>query len=171
MKRSKGQIKVYSEAGIGTTIRCYLPRSTSSSERHSPSITMENQLPGGNELILVVDDEEGLIEVAQLHLEELGYTVVTATSGHQALAVLAETPSIDLLFSDVVMPGSMNGYELAEQAEINRPGIKVLLTSGYTEKAAAHSSQSRFAANLLSKPFTHAELAQRVRIMLDDTKK
>ncbi|MCP4997004.1 MAG: hypothetical protein GY934_24990, partial [Gammaproteobacteria bacterium] len=68
VKRSKGQIKVYSEVGIGTTIRCYLPRSTSSSERHNPPITIENQLPGGNELILVVDDEESLIEVAQHHL-------------------------------------------------------------------------------------------------------
>ncbi len=169
INRSKGHIKVYSEPGIGTTIRCYLPRSSSTSEGQSLPVGRKDKLPRGNELILVVDDEEELIEVARHYLEELGYTVETATSGPQALEVLAEKPSIDLLFSDIVMPGGMSGYELAEQAEINHPEIKVLLTSGYTAKAVAHNGQSRFATNLLSKPFTHVELARRVRTMLGDT--
>ncbi len=166
-RRAKGYIKVYSEPGIGTTMRCYLPRSVEITEYEEIASTENTQLPHGRETILVVDDEEDLIELAQDCLEELGYTVVTATSGIQAMKVLAENPSIELLFSDIVMPGGMNGYELAEQAEASYPGIKVLLTSGYTGKSVAHNGQARFAAEILSKPHTVAELAQRVRKILD----
>jgi len=167
MQRSKGHIRIYSEPGIGTTIRCYLPRSSETTTGSSYTAIGKDQLPRGAETILVVDDEEDLIELARRYLEELGYTVVIASNGLQALDVLASRPGIDLLFSDVVMPGGMNGYELAEQAVANYPGIKVLLTSGYTEKAVAHNGQARFTANLLSKPHTQAELAYMVRKVLD----
>ncbi|MCP3669592.1 MAG: response regulator [Gammaproteobacteria bacterium] len=169
-RRSKGYIRVYSEPGIGTTIRCYLPRSVEKTAGKEIPLTKNIQLPHGQETILVVDDEEDLIELAQQCLEDLGYTVVTAASGIQAMEVLAENPSIDLLFSDIVMPGGINGYELAEQAEASHPGIKVLLTSGYTGKAVAHNGQARFAANILSNPHTKTELAQGVRKMLDGVK-
>ncbi len=168
-QRSKGHITIYSELGIGTTIRCYLPRSGGVPKGLNFTATENEQLPHGEETILVVDDEDDLIELAQQHLEELGYTVVTAASGQQAIDVLASRPAVDLLFSDVVMPGGMNGYELAEQAVANHPGIKVLLTSGYTEKVVSHNGQARFAANLLSKPHTLAELAQMVRKVLDES--
>ena len=87
---------------------------------------------------------------------------------NQALEKLTEEPSIKLLFSDIVMPGGINGYELAEQATRQYPELKVLLTSGYTEKSVAHNGQARFNANLLSKPYSQAELIQQVRALLDE---
>lgn len=168
VQRSGGQIKVYSELGIGTTFRIYLPRAQEEevslvvdSPREHPPQSLE-----GSETILVVDDEEELLMLAQDSLQRLGYRVVTACDASQALARLAEDSTIKLLFSDVVMPGGMNGYELAEQATASYRGLKVLLTSGYTEKAVLNNGQAHFAANLLSKPYSQAELAQRVRAML-----
>jgi YesN/AraC family two-component response regulator len=93
--------------------------------------------------------------------------VLTATNGKLALEILVQEPGIELLFSDVVMPGGMNGYELAEQACLIRPDLKVMLTSGYTEMAVARNGQARFNANLLSKPYTLMTLTQRVREILD----
>ncbi|MCP4338389.1 MAG: response regulator [Desulfobulbaceae bacterium] len=169
IQRSKGHIKVYSELGIGTTIRCYLPRSNNSTEEYSVPTAKDSQLLGGQETILVVDDEKDLLDLAQQSLEELGYSVLTAISGQHALEMLSENPTIDLIFSDVVMPGGMGGYDLAEQAIADHPGIKVLLSSGYTGKTVVHNGQARFATNLLSKPYTIADLSLRVRKTLDDT--
>ena len=167
IKRSRGHIKVYSEPDIGTTIRLYLPRSEG---QHLPRIQQVDSLqslPRGTETLLVVDDEEELLELARHSLEELGYKVLTAGDGKQALEYILSAVNIDLLFSDVVMPGGINGYELAEQATAHSPDLKVLLTSGYTEKAVAHNGQARFAAHLLSKPYTQVDLAQRLRLLLD----
>ena len=133
----------------------------------SEKSVMQEILPYGQETILVVDDEEGLLELAQELLEAQGYHVLTALNGKEALEQLDKDPTIDLLFSDVVMPGDINGYELAEQATASRPQLKVLLTSGYTQKALAHNGQARFNANLLSKPYSQTGLAKRVRAMLD----
>ncbi|MCF6283175.1 MAG: bacteriohemerythrin [Candidatus Polarisedimenticolaceae bacterium] len=168
VQRSGGQIKVYSELGVGTTFRLYLPRAM---EKETPLVTepLCEQTPvllEGAETILVVDDEEELLMLAQDSLQRLGYRVVTADDASQALAQLAEDSTIKLLFSDVVMPGGMNGYDLAEQAVATYQGLKVLLTSGYTEKAVLNNGQAHFAANLLSKPYSQAELAQRVRAVL-----
>ena len=91
-----------------------------------------------------------------------------ATSGRQALEILAEKTTIDLLFSDVVMPGGLNGYELAEQATVLCPQLKVLLTSGYTSKTLYRNGQARFKANLLNKPYNEVEIATRVRRVLDE---
>ncbi len=115
----------------------------------------------------MVDDEDALLELAREFLEALGYRVLSASNGRQALEQLAKEPVIDLLFSDVVMPGGINGYELAEQASVSHPQIKTLLTSGYTEKSLAHNGQARFESNMLSKPYNQAELAKRVRALLD----
>ncbi|MEN8168843.1 MAG: bacteriohemerythrin, partial [Pseudomonadota bacterium] len=172
VKRSGGLIKVYSEPGVGTTFRLYLPRAEGDGQSDSLGQNGEQNLilPRGIETLLVVDDEAGLLELAKESLEALGYRVLTADDGQQALKQLAEDPTIDFLFSDVVMPGGINGYELAEQATASRPDLKVLLTSGYTEKAVARNGQARFEANLLSKPYTQAELAQRVRAQLGEPK-
>lgn len=167
-QRSGGHVKAYSEHGIGTTIRLYLPRYTGVAEESVLHDDEGIRLPQGRETVLVVDDEEDLLELAQHYLEELGYTAVTAMSGQQALERLTNNSSIDLLFSDVVMPGGMNGYELAEQARIMCPQIKVLLTSGFTNKAVARNGQARFTANLLSKPYNQADMARRVRLVLDE---
>jgi len=121
----------------------------------------------GRETILVVDDEEALLELAKDVLEELDYRVFTAANGKQALSVLADEPGIDLLLSDVLMPGGINGYELAELATQSRPDLKVMLASGYTSKTEIHNSQARFSANMLMKPYNLSELARRVRELLD----
>jgi len=117
-----------------------------------------------------VDDEEALLEIAQESLEAQGYQVLTATDGKQALGQLAGDARIALLFSDVIMPGGMNGYQLAEQAMVQQPNLKILLTSGYTEKAIAHNGQARFESNLLSKPYTQSELIRQIRKTLDTQK-
>ena len=168
VKRSGGYVKVYSELDIGTTFTLYLPRSQHEDQRRQTTDEEAASLPRGTETLLVVDDEIELLEVAKTQLEGLGYRVLTASNGEQALERLAEEPSVALLFSDVVMPGGMNGYELAEQATAAYPGLKVLLTSGYTEKAVADNGQARFAANLLSKPYSYDELAQLVRALLGE---
>ncbi|RLJ22346.1 histidine kinase [bacterium endosymbiont of Escarpia laminata] len=167
VQRSKGYIKAYSEPGIGTTIHLYLARSGDPSQKSAHSTDNEAILPKGTESILVVDDEADLVEIASNHLESLGYQTVVAGSGRQALQILDETRQIDLLFSDVVMPG-MSGYELAQQATAKNPKLKVLLASGFTKKAVAQNGQARFSASLLSKPYSKAELARRVREALDD---
>ncbi len=169
VKRSGGYIKVYSESGIGTTFRIYLPRALGKKQSSDASEIPSERLPGGTETILAVDDEEGLLELVQSSLQVQGYRVVTVTSGRQALEKLAEEPGVDLLFSDVVMPGGMNGYELAERASDNHPGLKVLLTSGYTEKTLANNSQARFTADLLIKPYTMTDLTKRIRTLLGDS--
>jgi PAS domain S-box-containing protein len=166
-QRSKGYIKAYSEPGIGTTVRLYLPRSGDQVQESTRPTDKKTGLPRGNEVILIVDDEADLLELAKDHLETLGYHTIVAENGKQALQKLAEAEHIDLLFSDVVMPGGINGYELAEQATTKRPELKVLLTSGFTKKAIAKNGQAQFSATLLNKPYSKAELAWRVRETLD----
>ena len=167
VKRSRGYINVYSEPGIGTTFRLYLPRAVGKEKFPGLNEEKVETLPQGQETILIVDDEEGLLDLAKELLETQGYRVLTANDGKGALERLNIEPTINLLFSDVVMPGGINGYELAEQATASRPGLKVLLTSGYTERAASRHGQDSLMTNLLSKPYNHSELAKRVRGVLD----
>ncbi len=167
--RSHGHIKVYSELGIGTTFHIYLPRSKSQAGDITRLQKSIGELPEGNETLLIVDDETDLLALAEESLSVQGYRVITAVDGQQALQKLLEIPDISLLFSDVVMPGGLNGYELAEQACDHYPEIKVLLTSGYTEKAIARNGQARFNANMLNKPYSQAELIRKIRILLDTT--
>ena len=171
VQRSGGQINIYSEPGEGTTINIYLPRALDAQEGDSNEVA-ESHLPRGNETILVVDDEEQLVEIAVLHLQQLGYRTLSAQNGVQALAILKEHPEIDLLFSDVIMPGGMDGYELAVEAINERPNFKVLLTSGFTKKREKMATEDKeiyaeMAANLLSKPYTQEELAVIIRHILD----
>ena len=168
IERSKGHIKIYSEPGIGTTLRLYLPHMSAEGEKiQSLNNKEEMAPPHGQERILVVDDEEDLLNLAEEYLMDLGYKVVKAMDGHQALEQLKKSGDIDLLFSDVVMPGGLNGYELAEQATATYPKLKVLLTSGFTSKVMAKNGQARFSAHLLVKPYPVAELAKQVRKILD----
>ncbi len=126
------------------------------------------ELPSGSETILVVEDEADLLQLAEQYLRELGYRTCLARNGQEALKILAEDEKFDLLFSDVVMPGGMNGYELAQQATELKPNLKVLLTSGFTSKTIAHNGLARFASNLLNKPYRKDDLAQRIRLVLDE---
>ena len=164
VKRSGGLIKLYSEQGIGTTFHLYLPRDIESPVAEEKA-DMEGVSLHGTELLLIVDDEANLVDIAKESLEAQGYRTLTAHNGEQALRHLAENTDIDLLFSDVVMPGSINGFELAEQARDMYPYIKILLTSGYSGKVVADDGE--FKDKLLSKPYTLAELSQRIRSLLD----
>jgi len=166
-KRSGGFITCYSEVGVGSTFRLYLPRVKGEEQDNIKTDGQRETLPCGTETILIVDDEIDLLELTQTLLEGLGYRVLTASDGKQALEQLAENMDIDLLFSDVIMPGGINGYELAEQVTNNLPKIKVLLTSGFTGKVLEHNGRARFDFNLLSKPYNQSELAKRVRAVLD----
>jgi len=123
-------------------------------------------LPRGHETILVVDDEDELLLLAKESLQDLGYQVVTAGNGQHALEQLVNEPSIAILFSDVVMPGGMTGYELAEQAVALRPDLKVLLTSGYTGKSLAKNHETLLDAQVLSKPYDLPQLAKRLQILI-----
>ena len=165
VKRSAGNIKVYSEPGIGTTFRLYLPRANSDEKQAEPKSAPTEVLPVGEETILIVDDEPALLELVEESLQSLGYRILSASNGEQALEVLAKEPDIDMMFTDVVMPG-MNGYELAEKAVAMHAGLKVLLTSGYTELATARNGQAQFNAHLLSKPYSQKDLAKYVRELL-----
>lgn len=167
VKRSRGSIKVYSELGIGTTFRIYLPRETGKEEVLDAGIPT-GEMPHGVETILAVDDEAGLLDLVYETLTDLGYRVLTASNAKQAQEIFDADPDIDLLFSDVVMPGEMNGFELAEHLTAERPQLKVLLTSGYTEKAIAHNGQAKFKANMLVKPYAVADLAQRISSTLTE---
>ncbi len=170
VERSGGHIKACSDLGIGTSFRLYLPRTEGEVLPLAPGPDLPAVLPFGCETLMVVDDEAELLELARTTLEPLGYRVVTASNGHQALARLAEESCVDLLFSDVLMPGGINGYELAEEACARYPHLKVLLTSGYTAKATARNARARFDSNLLSKPYTQADMATRVRAVLGENR-
>jgi PAS domain S-box-containing protein len=173
VQRSGGHLKIYSEPGEGTTIRLYLPRAqTLMVDESQPFEAPDMELPGGNETILVVDDEEALADVACINLEDLGYTTIMANNGKQALRILMDNKDIDLLFTDVIMPGDLDGYQLAISAQKNRPTLKALLTSGFTKKKemiqnADSAKYAELSSTLLSKPYTQAELAFAVRNMLD----
>jgi len=168
IEHSGGHIKVYSELGIGTTFRLYLPRSIEIEDE----VQLESHpvsLKPGTETILIVDDENDLLLIASESLKAQGYCVLTANNGPEALEVLQKNLDVSLLFSDVVMPGGMNGYELAEKAVELKAGLLVLLTSGYSSKAIARNGQARFDMNLLSKPYTQANMVQLIRKMLDES--
>jgi len=169
VKRYGGNIKIYSEPGVGTTIRIYLPRSRAAATVLPANNGNVADLPCGDESVLIVDDETDLLQLADQYLKDLGYRTCMAEDAMQAIQILENDRTFDLLFSDVVMPGGMNGYELAQQATLLIPGLKVLLTSGFTSNTIAHNGLARFSAHLLSKPYRKTELAQRVRLVLDET--
>ncbi len=167
MQRSKGHVYVDSKIGLGTNFNLYLPRTKASALAIDvPRELLNETLPRGKEIILLVDDETDLRELSEEMLVDLGYKVLTAGNGSQAMALLAQAARIDLLISDVIMPGGINGYELAEHATNNNPALKVLLISGYTENIATSESQKKFSYNLLPKPYSQSDLAQKVRTEL-----
>ncbi|MCA8932569.1 MAG: PAS domain S-box protein, partial [Rhodospirillaceae bacterium] len=167
VKQTGGHIKIYSEVGHGTTVKLYLPRDDGTGESLQVRRVEVEEPVGGRETILVAEDDPAVRDVAVELLTDLGYRVLAAENGAAALRVLRDNPSVDLLFSDVVMPGGMNGVDLAEQVQLERPAMKVLFASGYTEAAAARLDSARFSGSLITKPYRREQLARRVREMLD----
>jgi PAS domain S-box-containing protein len=159
MKQSGGHVKIYSELGRGTIVRLYLPRSTSGAAA-APVPAEEGAPTAAHERILIVEDDEAVRRAAAQQLKELGYTVFEAQNGRAALDIL-QRENIDLLFTDMTMPGGLSGPDLARTAVAKDPALKVLMTSGFTEATLRDSDLSgRF--ELLSKPYRRQELARRV---------
>jgi len=166
VKQSEGHIKIYSEEGQGTTIKIYLPRSTGQSEQMAIAAPA-TPVRGGHETILVVEDDMLVRGYVISQVKSLGYRTLPATNAAEALALIESDTSIDLLFTDVVMPGGMNGRQLADEARKRRPDLKVLFTSGYTENAIVHHGRLDPGVLLLAKPYRKQQLAQMIRIALD----
>ena len=168
VRQSDGHIRIYSEVGVGTTVKVYLPRLNGDSAAVSAEIPRrETPVHGGQETILLVEDHEDLRTYSTEVLTDLGYRVVAAQDGAEALRRLEEERSIKLLFTDVVLPGGMDGRGLAEEASRRRPGLKVLFTTGYTRNGIVHNGRLDPGVELLSKPFAANELGLRVRALLD----
>ncbi|MGV3651042.1 MAG: response regulator, partial [Devosia sp.] len=167
VKQSGGHIKIYSEVGSGTTVRLYLPRSDRP-EDHKP-ITGQTAR-GGTELVLVAEDDPRVRETTVALLTELGYQVVSAKDADAALAIVESGLAIDLLFTDVVMPGKLKSTEMAKRAKQVRPGLAVLYTSGYTENSIVHGGRLDPGVHLLSKPYSSDALALKVREVIDAEK-
>jgi signal transduction histidine kinase len=167
VKQSGGHVKIYSEPGVGTTVKLYVPRHFGVAEAPGAAVDRP-ELPRANrhETVLVVEDEERVRLVSVDSLRELGYIVFHADGPGQALAMLGELPRVDLLFTDVIMP-DMNGRKLAEAARVERPDLKVLYTTGYTKNAIVHNGMLDHDVAFLPKPFTVAQLAAKVRQVLD----
>ena len=166
-RQSGGHVQIESEPGRGTTVRMFLPRQTDPSSGLAARNRAEFDRPGGRESILLVEDDDGVRAYATEALRELGYRVAEASSGRAALSVLDAAPNLDLLLTDVVMPGDYNGRELADEAQRRRPGLRVLFMTGYSRDAIMRHGRLDPGIHLLGKPFSMEELAAKVRGRLD----
>jgi PAS domain S-box-containing protein len=164
VKQSAGHIKIYSEEGHGTTIRMYLPPGTATSlaarAAAAPSIA------GGHETILVVEDDRLVRDYVLTQLRSLGYITLEAANATEAFAIVEADQPFDLLFTDIIMPGTMNGRQLADGLQKLKPGLKVLFTSGYTENAIIHHGRLDSGVLLLAKPYRKSEMAVMIRTAL-----
>jgi PAS domain S-box-containing protein len=166
VKQSGGHIKLYSEIGQGTTVKIYLPRSTSAAVPDEAESPLSESRGDSSEAILVVEDDDGVRLYSTESLRDLGFTVHEANDASSALRILEHHPEIMLLFTDVGLPG-INGRELVERARRIRPGLRVLFTTGYARNAIVHQGRLDPGVELLPKPFTRAQLGERVRAVLD----
>ena len=168
VKQSGGHVAIYSELGRGTTIKAYLPRSYRDNEVRGTSRIAVQAFPTGqpSEIILVAEDDERVILLTVDTLRELGYTVLHADSGAAALAQLKAVPNVDLLFTDIVMPG-MDGRMLVEEALKHNPDLKVLFTTGYAPNSVVHNGTLDYGEDLIGKPYSIDQLASKIRDVLD----
>lgn len=164
VKQSGGHVKIYSEVGHGTTVRMYLPRANATEDRET--VSLSGPVVGGTETILVAEDDDEVRSTVVETLTDLGYKVLKAPNADAALVVIEAGVPIDLLFTDVVMPGTMKSPELARRAKERLPDIAVLYTSGYTENSIVHDGRLDPGVELLSKPYTREALAKKLRHVL-----
>ena len=168
VKQSRGHVKLYSEVGVGTTVKLYLPRAhavhaVAESEPDEPVVRGR-----AGETILVVEDDEDVRTYSCETLRDLGYNVLEAKDARAGLELLGRHPEVGVLFTDVGLPGGMNGRELAETARKRKPGIGVLFTTGYARNAIVHEGRLEPGVRLITKPFTRGTLASKLRDILDD---
>jgi CheY-like chemotaxis protein len=166
VNQSGGDVRIASSPGAGTTVELYLPRwDEDAAEQAQGAVEKDHLNLGGSETILIVEDEELVRDVAAEMIRDLGYEVFAASNGVEALEVLQTVGSVDLLFSDVLMPGGLSGIELATKARLIRPELKVLLTSAYPDKDRAHAGHAGFP--MVQKPYHYDKLALMIRAALD----
>lgn len=168
VKQTGGHVKIYSEVGHGTTLKMYLPRSMQQEDLET--VPLAGPVEGGQETILVAEDDEGVRATVVEMLQELGYRVLKAPDAASALTILESGIPIDMLFTDVVMPGTLKSTELARKAKERFPQIAVLFTSGYTENSIVHGGRLDAGVQLLSKPYTREALALKIRHVLNNEK-
>ena len=168
VKQSGGHVKIYSEVGHGTTVKIYLPRMTGAD--CEAEVVSQLSLPEGTaeETVLVIEDDDDVRTYSVETLRDLGYRVIEAHDGPSGLRLLERQSHVDLLFTDVVLPGGMTGAQAAAHARELRPQLKVLFTTGYARNAIVHHGRLDKGAQLLTKPFSYAELAAKVRDVLDE---
>jgi CheY-like chemotaxis protein len=165
VKQSGGCVAIYTEEGLGTTVKVYLPRAatdTASAPASPPSAAYKVD----HGAVLLVEDDAAVSRVGKRFLEAIGFRVIEAQSGPRALEIVRRGDPIDLLFTDVVLPDGMNGVEVAEAARALRPGLKVLFASGYSENALMHEGRLADGVVLLEKPYLQRDLAEALRRVL-----
>jgi CheY-like chemotaxis protein len=163
VRQSEGHVRISSQAKVGTRFEILLPASAEPAAAPGPKVVQDNMV-GGAERILVAEDDAAVLKLTVDLLEGLGYAVRTATTADEAMAVLREDREIDLLFSDVVMPGGMSGIALARTAQRERPDLKILLTSGFVGDKAVLGGADHL---ILDKPYAASALAANLRKLLD----
>jgi CheY-like chemotaxis protein len=168
VKQSGGHIKIYSEEKHGTTIKIYLPRSDATATDAIDQAPTGLPIQGGDETVLIAEDDLMVRSYVSAQINSLGYRTLSAAHSMEALSILDGNECVDLLFTDVVMPGGMNGRQLADEARRRRPGLKVLFTSGYTENAIVHHGRLDPGVLLLPKPYRKSDLARMLRVALKD---
>jgi PAS domain S-box-containing protein len=163
VQQSGGQVTIYSEVGTGTTVNIYLPRSAGSRSVVAPKEVATPVMSVAGELVLVVEDHPAVREVTLERLRDLGYRTLEADSVHAAIGTLESGAKVDLVLSDVVMPGGLSGYDLADWLRSNAPGVRILLTSGFTDALARASDKPESSIDILRKPYSRDQLGQAVR--------
>jgi CheY-like chemotaxis protein len=165
-KQSGGHVRIESEVGRGTVARLYLPRADAAPTKAPKMAPFRSHPPGKGETILVVEDDRAVRRLVTGMLRSLGYETLEAEDAESGLAVLADAPEIDLLFSDVVLSSGPNGPEMAREARELRPGLRVLFMSGFVEGVEGFEEPALDGAGLIQKPFRKAELAEALRAAL-----
>jgi len=168
IKQSGGHVKLYSEVGEGTTVKLYLPRYRGTEDALGEAVERGGVPQGRSELVLVVEDDPDVRDYTLEMVSDLGYSVLSAVDGASALRILDSHREIRLLFTDVGLPGGMNGRQLAEHALRRQPRLKVLYTTGYAQNAIVHQGRLDPGVAVVFKPFTYSDLAAKIRQVLDD---
>ena len=167
VRQSGGHVRIDSAPDVGTSVEIYLPRAAAGAVQLPEPVAGGTVSVSGDEAILVVEDHDDLRDYLVGTLVELGYTVAAAANASEALALVEQREDLDLLLTDVVLPGGMNGRQLSLRAVQLRPGLKVLFMTGYAENAIVHDGRVDPDVALISKPFTGGQLAEKVRARLD----
>jgi CheY-like chemotaxis protein len=167
IRQSGGQAKIYSEVGKGSTISLYLPRNTAEQVEAAPAQSQEIPRAGRGETVLVVDDEPTVRMLVAEILEELGYKAIEAADGAAGLRILESNVRIDLMVTDVGLPGGMNGRQMADYSRASRPDLKVLFITGYAESAVIGNGNLDANMHVMTKPFSVEGLAMRIKSLIE----